>query len=146
VSSINFGIAETWVLRETDMLVLGVSYNHEKVDYKDPNIAGAGGAPFTITYSSTPNVFASLEAHPTHWWHVRMGAGKPVWSKLEIEQTTKTTIKDSPLQYAVGTGFRLGSSLDVDATVNQNFAFTGGWAASGFGEVPFSSLSATYRF
>ena len=78
-----------------------------------------------------------------------MGAGKPVWSKLETTDyttNTKVTFKDSPLQYAVGTGFRLGSSLDLDAVMNQNFAFTGGWAASGFGEVPFSSLSATYRF
>jgi hypothetical protein len=145
VSSINFGLAETWVLRETDMLILGVSYNREKVDYKDPNVPGSGG-PFTITYTSTPNVFGALEAHPTHWWHLRFGAGKPVWSKLAIEQTTKTTIKDSPLQYAVGTGFRLGSSLDVDALLNQNFSFTGGWVTSGVSETPFSSLSATYRF
>jgi hypothetical protein len=144
ISSINFGIAETWVLRETDMLIMGVSYNHEKIDYADPAVGG--GTPFTITYSNTPNVFAALETHPTHWWHLRMGAGKPVWSKLTIEDPAKTTLKDSPFQYAVGTGFRLGGSLDVDATVNQNFAFTGGWAASGFGEVPFSSLSATYRF
>jgi len=146
ISSINLGLAETWVLHETDMLVMGVSYNREKVDYKDPTIIGD---PFTITYAGTPTIFTSLEVHPTHWWHLRMGAGKPVWSKLEITDNTSnttTTIKDSPLQYAVGTGFRLGSSLDIDAVVNQNFAFTGGWAASGFGEVPFSSLSATYRF
>jgi len=143
ISGFNIGLAETWVLRETDMLVLGVSVNREKIDYKDPAVSGS---PFTITYMNSPTVFGALEVHPAHWWHVRMGAGKPVWSKLTIEAPTETTIKDSPLVYAVGTGFRLGSSLDLDAVVNQDFAFTGGWAASGFGEVPFSSLSATYRF
>jgi len=143
VSGFNVGLSETWVLRETDMLVLGVSVNREKIDYEDPTV---GGGPFTITYMNSPTVFGSLEAHPTHWWHVRMGASKPVWNKLTIEQTNKVTIKDSPFNYAVGTGFRLGNSLDLDAVVNQDFAFGGGWAASGTFEVPFSSLSATYRF
>jgi hypothetical protein len=78
-----------------------------------------------------------------------MGAGKPVWSKLEVtDNTTATTltIKDSPLQYAFGTGFRLGNRLDLDAVVNQDFSFTGSWAASGNSETPFSTLSMTYRF
>jgi len=50
------------------------------------------------------------------------------------------------LQYALGTGFRLGNRLDVDAVVNQDFSFTGSWGASGNSETPFSSLSMTYRF
>jgi len=143
VSGFNVGLSETWVLRETDMLVMGVSVNREKIDYEDPSVAGG---PFTITYMNSPTVFGALEAHPTHWWHVRMGASKPVWSKLTLEQGSKTEFKDSPFNYAVGTGFRLGGSLDLDAVVNQDFAFGGGWASSGTFEVPFSSLSATYRF
>jgi len=30
--------------------------------------------------------------------------------------------------------------------INQDFAFTGGWVASGVSEAPISKLSATYRF
>jgi hypothetical protein len=78
-----------------------------------------------------------------------MGAGKPIWSKFELTDTstdTSVTLKDSPLQYALGTGFRLGNRLDIDAVVNQDFAFTGSWGASGNSETPFSSLSMTYRF
>jgi len=142
ISGFNVGLAETWVLRETDMLVMGLSVNREKVD-----LEFVGGGSETITYTNSPTVFGALEVHPTHWWHLRMGAGKPVWSKLKDETTTEVSVKDSPFQYAVGTGFRLGSALDLDAVVNQDFAFTGGWAASGTSVgFPFSSLSATYRF
>ncbi len=146
VKGLQLGIAESWVMRESDLLVLGVSLNHENVDYKDP---GVFGDPFTVTYNTTPSVFGALEVHPASWFHVRMGAGKPVWSKLEFENKTtaqKTTVKDSPLQYALGAGFRLGNRLDLDATLNQDFAFTGAWFASGNSEVPFSNLSMTYRF
>lgn len=146
VKGLQLGVAESWVMRESDLLVLGVSLNHESVDYKDP---GVFGDPFTVTYNTTPTVFGALEVHPASWFHVRMGAGKPVWSKLEFENKTtaqKTTVKDSPLQYALGAGFRLGNRLDLDATLNQDFAFTGAWFGSGNSEVPFSNLSMTYRF
>jgi hypothetical protein len=146
VKGIQIGIAESWVLRESDLLVLGVSFNHQSITFDDPTVAGT---PFDLSYNTTPTVFGALEVHPASWWHVRMGAGKPVWSRLELTDNTAgttTTIKDSPLQYALGTGFRLGNRLDLDAVVNQDFSFTGGWAASGNSETPFSTLSMTYRF
>ena len=143
VTGINVGVAESWVLRETDLLTLGLSYNHEKVDYET--------LAFEATYESTPTLFGALEVHPTGWLHLRLGASKPVWSKLEIIADTTVpaetlTLKDSPLQYSFGAGFRLGNRLDIDAVMNQDYAFTGGWAASGTSEQPFSQLSMTYRF
>ena len=146
VSGLQIGVAESWVLRESDLLVLGLSVSTEDIEYEDPAVAGF---PFEVSYETTPTVFGALEVHPVSWWHVRMGAGKPVWSKFEsTDNTTGTTVtrKDSPLQYALGTGFRLGNRLDVDAVVNQDFSFTGSWGASGNSETPFSSLSMTYRF
>jgi len=146
VNGWQIGLAESWVLRESDLLVMGVSLGHESIDYEDPTILGDA---FEVSYETTPSIFGALEVHPVSWWHVRMGAGKPVWSKLEVEDkttSTKTTVKDSPLQYAFGTGFRLGNRLDLDAVVNQDFSFTGSWGASGNSETPFSSLSMTYRF
>jgi len=148
VSGLQVGLAESWVLRESDLLVLGLSVSTENVEYDDPTIAGSGG-PFEVSYEATPAIFGALEVHPVSWWHVRMGAGKPIWSKFEFtDNTTGTTetVKDSPIQYALGTGFRLGNRLDVDAVVNQDFSFTGSWGASGNSETPFSSLSMTYRF
>jgi hypothetical protein len=148
VTGWQIGLAESWVLRESDLLVMGVSLGHESIDYEDPTILGD---PFEVSYETTPSIFGALEVHPVGWWHVRMGAGKPVWSKLEITDhdpagDVVTTRKDSPLQYAFGTGFRLGNRLDLDAVVNQDFSFTGSWGASGNSETPFSSLSMTYRF
>lgn len=146
VSGLQIGLAESWVLRESDLLVLGLSVSTQSIEYDDPALLGD---PFEISYETTPAVFGALEVHPVSWWHVRMGAGKPIWSKFEITNNTTdetTTLKDSPIQYALGTGFRLGNRLDVDAVVNQDFAFTGSWGASGNSETPFSSLSMTYRF
>ena len=146
VTGWQIGIAESWVLRESDLLIMGLQANGETVDYDDP---AALGAPTKVTYTTTPSIFGALEVHPVGWWHVRLGAGKPVWSKFKAENKTTNaslTLKDSPLQYAFGTGFRLGNRLDLDAVVNQDFAFTGSWGASGNSETPFSSLSMTYRF
>ena len=146
VSGWQVGLAESWVLRESDLLVIGLSVASQTIDYEDPNVAGD---PFEVSYETTPTIFGALEVHPVGWWHVRMGAGKPIWSKLEITNNTTDetiTVKDSPLQYAFGTGFRLGNRLDLDAVVNQDFSFTGSWAASGNSETPFSTLSLTYRF
>ena len=146
VSGLQVGLAESWVLRESDLLVLGLSVSTENVEYDDPTVFGA---PVEISYETTPSIFGALEVHPASWWHVRFGAGKPIWSKLEVTDTatsTSLTLKDSPFQYALGTGFRLGNRLDLDAVVNQDFAFTGSWGASGNSETPFSQLSLTYRF
>jgi hypothetical protein len=72
-----------------------------------------------------------------------------MWSKLEVTNPAgpgTVELKDSPIQYALGLGFRIGGRLDVDALLNQDFAFTGTWAASGNEETPFSRLSMTYRW
>ena len=83
------------------------------------------------------------------WFHVRFGASKSFSSKLEVTDTVAdATVEatDSPFGYTVGAGFRIGGRLDLDAVINQDFAFTGGWVASGNEETPFSRLSATYRW
>jgi hypothetical protein len=141
----NVGLAESWVLRDQDLLTLGFAFGNQEVDYEDPN---PEGDPFTVSYSTTPAIFGATEIHPMSWFHVRLGASKALTSKLEYEEVggTPVVIKDAPLGYTVGAGFRIGGRLDVDAVVNQDFAFTGGWFASGNDEVPFSRLSATYRW
>jgi hypothetical protein len=146
VSAVQFGIANGWVLRDSDMLVLGVSFQHQKADYADPNVAGF---PFEISYNQMPALFGAFEGRPTNWLAVRMGASKPMFSKLEVTNVgAGTTVerKDSPIQYAVGLGFRVGGRLDIDTVMNQDFPFTGGWFASGQSEGPVSRISATYRW
>lgn len=146
VSGWNAGLAESWVLRDSDLLTLGFSLGNQEVDYEDVNPAGV---PFTISYSTTPQIFGAAEIHPTGWMHIRFGASKPMFSKLELTDNssgTTTTIKDSPLGYTLGAGFRIGGRVDIDAVMNQDYAFTGSYLASGESATPFSRLSATYRW
>lgn len=147
ITAWNVGLAESWVLREQDLLTLGFAFGSQEVEYEDP--APAGGSAFEIQYSTTPQIFGAAEIHPMNWFHLRFGASKSLMSKFEAENTTlatSTEIKDSPLGYTVGVGFRIGGRVDLDAVLNQDFPFTGGWFASGQEETPFSRLSATYRF
>jgi hypothetical protein len=139
VSGWNIGLAESWVLRENDLLTLGVAFGDESVEY----------APVEISYTTMPQIFGAAEIHPMSWFHVRLGASKSLIATLEAEDTTTgetIEIEDSPLGYTVGVGFRIGGRLDLDAVLNQDFGFTGGWVASGNEETPFSRLSATYRW
>jgi len=144
VSGWSFGLAESWVLRESDLLTLGFNFGQEEVEYGDLRVIGD---PFKATYTTTPQLFGAVEVHPTGWFHVRVGASKALSSKLEYTEAGATTeLTDAPFGYTLGTGFRIGGRLDLDAVINQDYAFTGSWAGSGNEETPFSRLSATYRF
>jgi len=145
VSGWSIGLAESWVLRESDLLTLGLNLGQQEVELGDVRVYGDT---YKATYSTMPQLFGSVEVHPTNWFHVRVGASKAFSSKLEIEEAGTTTLEltDAPFGYTLGTGFRIGGRLDLDAVINQDFAFTGAWAASGEQEQPFSRLSATYRW
>jgi hypothetical protein len=154
-TGINLGLAGQWKLRESDWLTMGVAYQHVKLDAVDtPNDV-------LVKYTTAPNLFGALESNVFSWLTLRLGASKPIFSKLELEDDaaslvelsgigfpadTKVEIKDSPFQYSVGLGFHLGH-IDVDALMNQDFVFTGGaLAGNDNSEIPFTRLSATYRW
>ncbi len=145
VTGWNIGLAESWVFRDADLLTLGLQFGSQDIDYADPRVSAT---PFSAEYATMPQIFGSAEVHPMSWFHVRVGASKAFSSKAELSDGAGGTIevKDSPLGYTLGAGFRIGGRLDLDAVLNQDFAFTGGWAASGNEETPFSRLSATYRW
>jgi hypothetical protein len=151
VSGLNAGLAGNWKLRDSDWFWLGAAYEYSKLDFEQTNITVPTAVGHNVyTYENIPNIFAALESSLWPWFTVRLGAGRPLYSKLKQEDKSATPNvaterKDSPLQYSVGVGFHF-AKLDVDAMVNQDFAFTGGWFASGQGETPFSKLSATYRW
>ncbi len=146
VSGINIGLAKGWVMRESDLLMLGLAFQQQSIEWSDPS---AFGDATEVTYTQSPAIFGALEVRPTGWLQLRLGAGSPIFNKLDAENTTTgetLEVKDSEIQYALGVGFRIGGRLDLDAVMNQDFAFTGGWAASGVSEGPVSKLSATYRW
>lgn len=149
VDGLNFGLAGQWRLRSSDWLIAGVAYQNVGMDFDDP----AGGPKAEITYTTYPNVFAALESNLWSWFTLRLGASKPWYSKLKLNDVSaglvggagETIVKDSPFQYTVGAGFHLGR-VDLDAVVNQDFPFSGSYFGSGNSEIPFTQLSATYRW
>lgn len=147
---INIGLVGNWKLRDSDWFWLGAAYEYSKLDFEDVVRNPQPSGHEEITYQNMPNIFAALESSLWPWFTVRLGAGRPLFSTLkatdkDVTPNNETKIKDSPLQYSVGVGFHF-AKLDVDAVVNQDFAFTGGWFSSGNNETPFSKLSATYRW
>ena len=148
---LNAGLVGNWKLRDSDWFWLGAAYEYSKIDFEDVNRADPDPSGHDeVTYQNMPNIFAALESSLWPWFTVRLGAGRPLFSTFKATDKNgpvdiETKLKDSPLQYAVGVGFHF-NKLDVDAVVNQDFAFTGGWFASGNNETPFSKLSATYRW
>lgn len=152
VTGLNAGICGQWNVRESDWVYLGAAFQNVDIDFVDAGVprdpGDDGHAEFE--YTTIPNVFAALESNVWSWLTLRVGASKPFFSKLKLTDFTVTPndvteIKDSPLQYSVGAGFHLGR-IDLDALLNQDWPFTGGWLASGRAETPFSRLSATYRW
>ena len=153
VTGFQIGLVGNWKLRDSDWFWLGASYDNVKIDFEDFNTTGRD--PFAdghavLQYSDMPMIFGALESSLWPWLTVRLGAGRPMFSRLKLTDkdatpNNSTTLHDSPLQYSVGVGFHF-AKLDLDAVVNQDFAFTGGWLSSGASEVPFSKLSATYRW
>jgi hypothetical protein len=142
VTGFNVGACAQWKLRESDWFYLGAAF--EDVNMKLESVDAK------LNYMNAPNVFAALESNLWSWLTFRLGASKPIYSRLKVTDNVSTTptegsLKDSPLQYSVGLGFHV-SKIDVDALLNQDWPFTGGWLASGSREVPFSRLSATYRW
>jgi hypothetical protein len=149
MNGLNLGLAGQWKLRESDWLTAGVSFQSVTGDFDDP----AGGPKAEFDYTTMPNFFAALESNLWSWFTLRLGASKPWYSKLTLKGALadvvsgvgETEIKDSPFQYSVGAGFHLGR-VDLDAVLNQDFAFTGSYLGSGNSEIPFTRLSATYRW
>jgi len=150
VMGINLGLVGNWKLRDSDWFWLGAAYEYSKIDFEDVVRGPLPSGSEEITYQNMPNIFAALESSLWPWFTVRLGAGRPLFSTYkdtdrDVTPNDVTKTKDSPLQYTVGVGFHF-NKLDVDAVVNQDFAFSGGWFASGNSETPFSKLSATYRW
>ena len=124
---------------------------------------------YELTTSTMPFFFGCLETPVRNWLTVRFGAVKRLVKEElvvtsvggdKIEVTTKNgvipdEIRDGfdlnlpcfeePFVFSMGVGFKFGD-LDIDATLNQFYPFTGMYWLSGVDEVPFGRISATYHY
>ncbi|MCX5800506.1 MAG: hypothetical protein NTX17_03885 [Candidatus Eisenbacteria bacterium] len=130
---------------------------------------------FEFTSTAAPFLFGCLETPIRDWLTVRFGAQKKlVNEKMTLEFvgpgyekwdfTTKNGVIPSefrtyvyedggvtmpyfnePFTFSLGVGFKFGN-LDIDATMNDYYPFTGMYWLSGVASTPFSRISATYHY
>jgi hypothetical protein len=157
------------------MFGLGVSQTEAKVELNYPLAAAASDLrTFDFTSKTMPFMFGCLETQVKDWLTVRFGAKKnlvnekveltfvgPGVESVEFEthnglipSTIRSMIATSgigmpvfnePFTFALGVGLKFGD-LDIDATMNGFYPFTGMYWLSGVSEVPFSRISATYHY
>ena len=140
------GLAGNWTVGSNDLLVLGLTFARNKDE-----LTPSGGFLTSNTETISPQLFAALETHVNSWLTLRMGANKGAFYNQKIETATLTgTTTDkasgSPFSFALGAGIKL-STLQLDATLNQDFAHNMPYFISGQTTPDlFPKVTATYSF
>lgn len=157
------------------MLGIMMSQTKAKTDFTYASLTPAGGLPetFEFTSSALPMMFGCLEAPVKDWLTVRFGARKTLVKeqvslmfvdreKVDltaknglVSESERSDIFDAtglimpyfnePFTFSLGVSFKFGD-LDIDATMNDFYPFTGMYWLSGVDETPFSRISATYHY
>ncbi len=139
----NAGVAVHHEVNGNDLLIMGVAANYMKrLTYR------VGPTSYEFSRWDMPALFVALEFDVYSWLTARVGATKTVdLSSVDYPQ------EDSPNLDAVGSRyfFGLGMGLhfehfDVDATVNPDAVFTGGYLFSGESSRPLTRVTGTYYF
>lgn len=134
-TSLDLGVAFHYDVNGNDLLILGVSGEY----FKEEDV-GAG-----VDESSwhLPRLFAALEFDVYSWLTVRAGANK------SFDRTDDTPSDTDVLTSEFGFGLGMGlhfDHFDVDATVDPDAVFTGGYLFSGDSSDPLTRITATYYF
>jgi len=142
------------------MFGLGFSQWTDKGDYSGIT---AGTESYEFKSTSLPFFFGCLETPVKDWLTVRFGARKNLINQdvvIEDFDGTKVEYKSKngiipmfdfvppygePFCFSMGLGFKFGD-LDLDATLNDSYPFTGMYWLSGVSETPFGRISATYHY
>jgi hypothetical protein len=127
---------------------------------------------FEFTGTSLPFFFGTFEASPKDWLTIRFGARKNLlnekatltWvsgDELTFETKNANLTSDirsyiygeginvpyfeEPFGFSMGVGFKF-NDIEIDATVNEDYPFTGMYWLSGDSETPFGKISVTYYY
>ncbi|MBN1505040.1 MAG: hypothetical protein JW952_08260 [Candidatus Eisenbacteria bacterium] len=156
--------------------MLGVGFSQWKMDVEntfgeaapDPGLLET----FEYTGTSLPFLFGTFEADLRDWLTIRFGARKNLlhekatlaWvdgSELTFESKNANLTPDmrdymygegvylpyleEPFAFSMGVGFKW-SDFEIDATLNEDYPFTGMYWLSGESEIPFGKISVTYYY
>lgn len=138
----NAGVALNYEVNGSDLLVLGISADYMK-DVDE-------GAASEISDWSIPTLFLATEFDVYSWLTLRAGARK-TFDNVTDKDTSPTPAPDTDVKassYTFGLGLGLHfDHFDVDATLNPDWVFSGGYFLSGQStEQPLGRVTATYYF
>ncbi len=156
--------------------MLGVGFSQWKMNVDNTFGEAAPDPTFTesfeFTGTSLPFLFGTFEASPKDWLTIRFGARKNMLSEKatitsvggdELTFETKNAnltpdIRDflygeginlpyfeEPFAFSMGVGFKF-NDIEIDATMNEDYPFTGMYWLSGDSETPFGKISVTYYY
>src|SRR5262245_19143761 len=97
------------------MLTLGAAFNRQENNADD------------ISVTWFPTLFGALEWDLKPWLTGRVGAQQAM---RMTSDGTDNDITDSDFRYGLGVGIHM-NDFDLDASLNQNFPFTGGYFLTG---------------
>jgi hypothetical protein len=156
------------------MLGVGLSQWKLNIDNTFGSATPPGGnvESFEYTGTSLPFFFGTFEADLRDWLTIRFGAKKNLinedatieWvdgSSLEYKTKNSNIVSDvrsgllsegiylpyfeEPFVFSMGLGFKW-NDIEIDATLNEDYPFTGMYWLSGVSEEPFGKISVTYYY
>lgn len=136
MTELGLGIALHYEVNGNDLLILGVSGDYtsvEDVPEGDDNSTW-----------SLPTLFAALEFDVYSWLTVRAGANK-TFDRFSDDLPPNTDGLSSEFGFGLGMGLHF-DHFDVDASVDPDAVFTGGYLFSGSSSDPLTRVTATYYF
>jgi hypothetical protein len=115
-----------------------------------------GGAKSTTSSLAIP-VNVAVEHQTFKAVKTRIGLAKPIFNTAECKDsggvavcsaaadTKVTTVADGNATLSMGFGWAIADNLSLNAVINQDILFSGGYVVSGIPETLSSAMGATYR-
>lgn len=131
-NALHAGAAFLFDVNQNNTLTLGVAVNRQKDNYND------------VSVTWLPTLFGSLEWDIKSWLTGRVGCQQA----MRMEKAgDNLDVNSADFLYGLGVGVHF-NNFDVDATLNQNFPFTGGYFISGESTsgTMFGRITADYHF
>lgn len=149
-TQLNAGLAVNYEVNGSDLLVLGISADYTKLVDEPGIILTPGGE---VSDWSIPTLFLATEFDVYSWLTLRAGARK-TFDNATVKDLSPidTDVKSSSYTFGLGMGLHF-DHFDVDASLNPDWIFTGGYFLSGQttesiqgSTQPLTRVTATYYF
>jgi opacity protein-like surface antigen len=154
--------------------MVGLGFSQWKADVDNSIVTPLGTDPRSAEFTSTsmPFFFGTFEADLKDWLTIRFGAKKHLLAEkvnVELYDGTKIEYKtsngslptflrddleanglfvpvmDEPFLFSMGLGFKW-NDIEIDATLHEDYPFTGMYWLSGDSVTPFGKISVTYYY